>query len=77
MGWKVEFKKYKDLEKMMKIYPKAAFIEDKKQMQIDLNDKDINRFIKDLSTCDLLFLKEKKHSLEDYFMKFYGGDDND
>lgn len=75
--FKVEFKNSKDLNRMKKLYPKATFINEEKQMQIDINDKYINKFIKDLSTCDLLFLKEKKHSLEEYFMKFYGGEDND
>ena len=30
-----------------------------------------------LSTCHVAFLKEEKHTLEEYFMKFYGGDKND
>ena len=48
----------------------------KNQALISIVDSEINDLISNLASCDLLFLKEEKHTLEEYFMKFYEGDDN-
>lgn len=73
--YKIEFKSSNDLKKIKKTYPNAEFCEKKNQMIISINDTEINQLIKELSKYDLLFLKEKKHTLEEYFMQFYGGDE--
>lgn len=72
--YKVEFKSIDDLEKMKKIFPNAEYGE--KQMVISINDTEINRLIGAMAQCDILFLKEEKHTLEERFMEDYGGGEN-
>ncbi len=43
----------------------------KKQVKIKTNDKNINEFMKIISSYELKFLSEIKFTLEDYFMNFY------
>ncbi|MEG1255331.1 ABC transporter ATP-binding protein [Clostridium sp.] len=50
---------------------------DKNQVEINVHDDKINELIQILSTYRLKYLKEIKHTLEDYFMRFYGGENND
>lgn len=71
----LRFKNDDDANRIMELYPEANLNND--ETIITINDNDINRFIKDLSTCNLAYLKEKEESLEDYFMKFYEGDVDD
>lgn len=72
--YKIEFKDKKDIEFMQNKYPSAIYKLDKLQMIISINDSEINELISSLSMCELGFLKEEKHTLEEYFMKFYGGE---
>ena len=74
--YKIQFKTYQDLEKMKTKFIDAKFTESQNEMTISINDKEINKLIKELSTCDLHSLKEERHTLEEYFMQFYGGDKN-
>lgn len=60
-----------------KAYPDAEYKEKQNQMIVSINDSEINRLISVLSKCRVNFLKEEKHTLEEYFMKFYGGNEND
>lgn len=74
--YKVEFSNSAGLQYVRQIYPNAEFKEQLDQMIVSIADTDINRFISVLSRCNIRFLKEEKHTLEEYFMKFYGGDKN-
>lgn len=58
-------------------YPDAGHREKQHQMIVSINDSEINRLLSVLSKCQVNFLKEEKHTLEEYFMKFYGGNEND
>lgn len=69
----VKFKDDEDLSKMAKLYDDSSIVNEK-ELLIKVSDSDINEFISDLSNCDLIYLKEKEESLEEYFMKFYEGD---
>ncbi|MBQ2665194.1 ABC transporter ATP-binding protein [Methanobrevibacter sp.] len=74
--YKIEFKNENDFNKIRDLYPSDVFKADKNQAIISIVDEEINSLISNLSSCDLLFLKEEKHTLEDYFMKFYGDEEN-
>lgn len=75
--YKIGFNDISDAERINRIYPDASFNREKKQMTVSLSDSDINGLIFELSSCDIHFLSEEKHTLEEYFMKFYGGDNDD
>ena len=53
-------------------YPGAVC--DKNRITLSINDSELNEFIRHLAQYDILSLNEEKHTLEEYFMKFYGGD---
>ena len=69
----VKFKDDEDLSKMANLYDDSSIVNEK-ELLIKVTDSDINEFISDLYNCDLIYLKEKEESLEEYFMKFYEGD---
>ena len=46
------------------------------QIIISITDREINDLISNLSSCEVAFLKEEKHTLEEYFMKFYGDEEH-
>ena len=71
-----KFKDDKDMAKMNGSYPNSI-INDKNELLIKIKDSKINTLISDLSACELVYLKEKEESLEEYFMKFYEGDGYD
>lgn len=71
-----KFKDDKDMAKMNGSYPNSI-INDKNELLIKIKDSEINTLISDLSACELVYLKEKEESLEEYFMKFYEGDGYD
>lgn len=74
--YKIEFAVSSDMEKMKEVYPDAVFKDDRRQMIVSINDGQINELIRQLAKCDVHFLKEEKHTLEEYFMQFYGGNQN-
>lgn len=74
--YKVEFSEPSGLEYAKQLYPDAEFKEQPDQMIVSISDREINRLISVLSRCKIRFLKEEKHTLEEYFMKFYGGNEN-
>lgn len=74
--YKIEFAVSSDMEKMKEVYPDAVFKGDRRQMIVSINDGQINELIRQLAKCDVHFLKEEKHTLEEYFMQFYGGNQN-
>ena len=47
---------------------------EKLQARAAVRDEDINAFIRLLSGYELKYLTEEKRTLENYFMRFYGGD---
>ena len=71
--YKIEFESSKYLNFMHKYFPDASYNINKKQMVISINDSKINNLIKALAQTNIVFLKEEKHTLEEYFMQFYGG----
>lgn len=75
--YKIEFSDAASLELARKAYPDALCSEDKRQMTVSITDAGINDLISVLAKCRVNFLKEEKHTLEEYFMKFYGGNEND
>ena len=75
--YKVGFSDFSGFEYVKQIYPDAEFKERPYQMTVSVADMEINRMISVLSRCNIRFLKEEKHTLEEYFMKFYGGGEND
>ena len=62
-----------DLEKVLRAYPQAEKGEGELQVMVSVGDDEINHLISVLSECAILSLEEKKHTIEEYFMKFYGG----
>lgn len=77
--YKVEFKNKKDYDEIKKIYNSKdnTCRDEQNPIIVTIDDKDINSFISNLSKCNVVFLQEQKHSLEEYFMKYYGGEQID
>ncbi len=75
--YKIELTDAASLALLKQEYPQAEYKEKEKQVIISINDDEINRLISVLARCRVNFLKEEKHTLEEYFMKFYGGNEND
>ena len=75
--YKIELKDENSLCKLREIYPNAKISFEKKQIVLSICDAEINELIQVLSHCEIQFLKEEKHTLEEYFMEYYGGEKND
>lgn len=75
--YEIEFENQQDLEKMLKLYPDSKINQRLKQLMISIPDSKVNQFIRSLSECQIHYLKEETETLEDYFMKFYGGENRD
>ncbi len=63
-----------DLERAMRYYPDAECSAQEKMMTVSIADEKINDLIRVLSGCGVKSFREEKHTLEEYFMRFYGGD---
>lgn len=74
--YKIEFKNENDFNKIRRAYPDADFKTKEMQIIISITDREINGLISNLSSCEVAFLKEEKHTLEEYFMKFYGDEEH-
>ena len=75
--YKIELNTEESFYKITELYRnRAEFSKEKKQMLITVSDEDINELICALSKCDVKFISEQKHSLEEYFMQYYGGASN-
>ena len=74
--YKIELAHAEDLASLKNVFAQAICDEQKKQMVVSINDSEINSLIRELSKYNVHFLKEEKHTLEEYFMQFYGGDNN-
>lgn len=46
---------------------------EKSQVRVKVCDEDINKFIGMLTRYDVKYMSEDKHTLEEYFMKYYDG----
>ncbi len=73
--YKFELENAADREKIEAGFPNAQFDAKKNQVRIFISDDEINQLIAVLSGCQLRYFKEEKHTLEEYFMQFYGGED--
>ncbi len=62
------------LSKATQIDSFALIIDDKKDVYISIDDKDLNMLIKVLPSFGVLSFSNRKETLEDYFMKFYKED---
>ncbi len=74
--YKIEFQSKKDFDGFFEETRFADNItarSDQLQIIIDIDDSDINEFIIELSKRKIVFISEQKHSLEEHFMKYYGG----
>ena len=61
----------KGVAELMLAYPQAKW--KLLRMTVEIEDSDINRFLRLLADCEVLYLKEEQRSLEDYFMQYYEG----
>jgi ABC-2 type transport system ATP-binding protein len=77
--FKIEFNSSGDYQKIL--HEDLAFIlkePEKRQVRVNVCDENINQFIKLLTRYRVKYLSEDKHTLEEYFMKYYdGGNTND
>src|SRR4030042_3476643 len=72
--FKIELCTSEDYQKILK--EELFFIlkePDKKQVRVKVCDEDINRFIEMLTHYAVKYMSEDKHTLEEYFMKYYDG----
>lgn len=75
--YEIDFSDFSDLELVRQVYPNAVYREQQNQISISIVNTEINDLISLLSHCRVNSLREKKHTLEEYFMRFYGGNKND
>lgn len=61
-------------ERLRRAFPGAEEDEVPLRWLVSVSDDEINRLISVLSQCKVGSLEEKKHTLEEYFMKFYEKD---
>ncbi len=73
--YKFELKNAHDLEKIKSAFPTSKYNDKNNQVTVFISDDEINWLINVLYECELRYFKEENHTLEEYFMQFYGGDD--
>jgi ABC-2 type transport system ATP-binding protein len=72
--FKIEFGTPKDYQKMLQEELDFVLKEpEKSQVRVKVCDEDINKFIGMLTGYDVKYMSEDKHTLEEYFMKYYEG----
>jgi ABC-type multidrug transport system, ATPase component len=72
--FKIELSTVEDYERML--LERLDFIlkePEKSQVRVKVCDEDINKFIDMLTRYDVKYMSEDKHTLEEYFMKYYDG----
>lgn len=74
--YQIGFSGISDLRRFQRQYPDAHCAKNALQLTISIPDSQINPLISALSQCGLRFLREEKHTLEEYFMQFYGGEEH-
>lgn len=66
--YKIEFKDEESYRRFTALnYQTVAVKPNQLQVTIDVNDSQIGKLMRDLKDCNVLFFKEVKHSLEEYF----------
>lgn len=75
--YQIQFEKMSDRERIQEHFPDSSYDEESRQLTVSINDNKINELLSQLAACRVCSLREKKHTLEDYFMQFYGGGQND
>lgn len=73
--YKFELENANDHEKIKATFPTAQYNTKNNKVTVFISDDEINRLIIVLSECKLRYFREEKHTLEEYFMQFYGGED--
>ncbi len=74
--YKIEFQSKEDFDGFIKETKfNESIITRAEQLQIlvDIDDSDINDLISELAKRRIVFMSEQKHSLEEHFMQYYGG----
>jgi ABC-2 type transport system ATP-binding protein len=75
--FKIEFINHEDFESMLK--ERFSFSETKTENNrviLEINDAEINELLMALAKRKVKFISEIKHTLEDHFMKYYEGDND-
>ncbi|MGL6197973.1 MAG: ABC transporter ATP-binding protein [Lachnospiraceae bacterium] len=71
-SYKIEFKDESSYKQFSELGYNAVNIKpDHLQLTVNVNDNKIGRLVNDLTTYDILFFKEIKHSLEEYFHEIF------
>lgn len=74
--YQIEFSDTSSLELAKQAYPQAEVQEPQNRIVVSIANGEINRLIGVLSQCRVHLLREERHTLEEYFMRFYGGNGN-
>lgn len=74
-SYSIKFAEESGAGKIKQLYPESN--RRGNQVLVSIRDSEINSLLSALSQCDILSLEEKKHSLEEYFMQFYDGGNED
>lgn len=74
--YKIEFKDEESYRKFVELnYEIIGIKPEQLQVNININDSQIGSLMQDLRECDVLFFKEIKHSLEEYFHNVFKEDE--
>ncbi len=74
--YKIEFQSKEDFDGFFeetKFKDNITIRAEQLQILIDIDDTDINELIRELAKRKIVFMSEQKHSLEEHFMQYYGG----
>lgn len=74
IGFREIIAQRKFLDKSRRLESLTVIAEDRNELYISVDDKDLNGFIAILSELPVSFFSNRRESLEDYFMKFYKED---
>lgn len=70
--YKIEFKDEESYRRFTALnYQTVAVKPNQLQVTINVNDSQIGKLMRDLKDCNVLFFKEVKHSLEEYFHQVF------
>ncbi len=75
--YQIEFADASGLEHTKQAYPDAVCRKQQNQLIISIIDAEINHLLSVLSQCRINSLRQETHTLEEYFMWYYGGAKND
>lgn len=75
--YSIEFSDTEGLSLCKEAYPDAARQSQENRLVLSVRDDQIDSLIRVLAQCRIKSLSEEKHTLEEYFMKYYGGSKDD